>query len=316
VGESMVLLDALEDGAPSPGSTLALRIAGAESNFAIALARLGIGVRWVSRLGRDHLGDLVFTTLEAEGLDLQFVVRDGAAPTGAFFKWRSGGRSSVSYLRQGSAASHLSFEDLPPPSFEGIELVHLTGITMALSETARAVVVEAARRARALGLVVIFDPNYRPPLWDSPEAAGRACRELFPYVDWLLCGREEGAAIFGVDDPGDLVDSLASDGVDAVVRVGDRGAVLAGPRGPAAVVPRRVESVADEVGAGDGFAAGFSFGLLAGWHPARCARTGNLIAAWALRGTGDWETFPLLDEVRTELEGDDGEESGGDSTAG
>jgi 2-dehydro-3-deoxygluconokinase len=125
-----------------------------------------------------------------------------------------------------------------------------------------------------------------------------------------------GAAIFGVDDPGDLVDALASEGVDAVVRVGDRGAVLAGPRGPAAVVPRRVESVADEVGAGDGFAAGFSFGLLAGWSPARCARAGNLIAAWALRGTGDWETFPLLDEVRTELEEDDGEESGGDSQAG
>ena len=179
----------------------------------------------------------MFTTLEAEGLDLQFVVRDGAAPTGAFFKWRSEGRSSVSYLRHGSAASHLVLEDVPASSFEGIELVHLTGITMALSETARAVVVKTARRARTLGLVVIFDPNYRPPLWVSPEAAGRACRELFPYVDWLLCGREEGAAIFGVDDPGDLVDALAGDGVDAVVRVGDRGAVLAGPRGPAAVVP-------------------------------------------------------------------------------
>lgn len=92
----------------------------------------------------------------------------------------------MSYLRHGSAASHLGLEDVPSSSFKGIELVHLTGIKLALSETARAVVVETARRARALGLVVIFDPNYRPPLWDSPEAAGRACGELFPYVDWLL----------------------------------------------------------------------------------------------------------------------------------
>src|SRR5215210_7874461 len=100
MGESMVLLDALEDGPPALGSSFTLRIAGAESNFAIALARLGIGVRWISRLGRDHFGDLVLRTLEAEGLDLGLVVRDEGAPTAAFFKWRSGGRTSVSYLRR------------------------------------------------------------------------------------------------------------------------------------------------------------------------------------------------------------------------
>ncbi|HEU4487663.1 MAG TPA: sugar kinase [Actinomycetota bacterium] len=302
MGESMVLLDALEDGPATLGSSFALRIAGAESNFAIALARLGVGARWISRLGRDHFGDLVLETLEAEGLDVGLVARDADAQTAAFFKWRSGGRTSVSYLRRGSAASKLSLEDVPQRALEGIELVHLTGITMALSESARTMVVEVARRAHDRGLIVVFDPNYRPPLWTSAEAAGRACRELFPFVDWLLCGREEGAAIFGIDEAEDLVEALTQDGVGAVVRVGDRGAMLSGPHGPTTVVPRRLEPVADEVGAGDGFAAGFSYGLLAGWDPVRCATAGNLIAACALRGTGDWETFPFLAEVQEELE--------------
>jgi 2-dehydro-3-deoxygluconokinase len=303
-GETMVLLDSLKEGSARVGSSFELRVAGAESNFAIALARLGVGVRWVSRLGRDTFGDLVHATLEAEGLDLDYVVRDDHAPTAAFFKWRQAGRSSVFYLRHGSAASRLREDDLPEAAFEGIELVHLTGITMALSATARALAVGAARRARERGLVVVFDPNYRPPLWTSPEAAGRVCREVFPYIDWLLCGREEGAALFGVEDAGELVESLADEGVKAVVRVGERGAVLGGGDGPVTVAPPRLERVQDEVGAGDGFAAGFSYGLLAGWEAARCVGAGNLIAAHALRGTGDWETFPLLEEVSASLDRD------------
>jgi 2-dehydro-3-deoxygluconokinase len=312
----MVLLDALEDGPPALGSSFALRIAGAESNFAIALTRLGVGARWISRLGRDHFGNLVLETLEAEGVDVGLVARDADAQTAAFFKWRSGMRTSVWYLRRGSAASKLSLEDVPYTALEGVELVHLTGITMALSESARTVVLEVARRAHDQGLLVVFDPNYRPPLWSSPEAAGGACRELFPFVDWLLCGREEGAAIFGIEEAEDLVEALAQDGVSAVVRVGDRGAILSGPHGPTRVVPRRLEHVADEVGAGDGFAAGFSYGLVAGWDPVRCATAGNLIAAYALRGTGDWETLPFLAEVQEVLECGKGEENREDSTTG
>jgi len=107
LGETMALLDPLEDGELELNMPLVLRAAGAESNFAITLSRLGVPVRWISRLGRDRLGDLVERVLGAEGVDVSFVRRDNAS-TGLFVKWRSGGSSYVSYYRENSAASRLA----------------------------------------------------------------------------------------------------------------------------------------------------------------------------------------------------------------
>src|SRR5436309_16140483 len=94
VGETMALLTAVEEGEFRLGMPLTLRFAGAESNFAIALSRLGVDVAWVSRLGRDPFGDLIQTGLAQEGIDLRWTTRDDA-PTGHFFKLRSGRRSRV-----------------------------------------------------------------------------------------------------------------------------------------------------------------------------------------------------------------------------
>src|SRR5437764_8916809 len=128
VGGTMALLDPVEDGGLRLGMPLTLRFAGAESNFAVALARLGVQVAWVSRLGRDPFGDLIETGLAQEGVDLRWVTRDDA-PTGVFFKWRSDGRSSVAYRRAGSAAARLQRGDVPDEALAGVRLVHLTGIT-------------------------------------------------------------------------------------------------------------------------------------------------------------------------------------------
>jgi 2-dehydro-3-deoxygluconokinase len=93
-GETMVLLDGVEGGL-APGAPFLLRIGGAESNFGVALSRLGVPVTWVSRLGADPLGDLIHDTLAAEGLDLRLVQRDAGAPTGVFFKWHEEGEGRV-----------------------------------------------------------------------------------------------------------------------------------------------------------------------------------------------------------------------------
>jgi 2-dehydro-3-deoxygluconokinase len=275
----MALLDPVEDGQPALGDLLRLRIAGAESNFAIALARLGESVRWISRLGNDRLGALVRGALEAEGIDLRYVVEDISAPTGMFYKWRSGGRSSVAYYRRGSAASLLSPANVPDAALEGAELVHLTGITMALGDGPRELVIDVARRARAAGATVTFDPNYRPALWESPAAAAAAMEPVLDHVDWYLCGAAEAEVLTG--------------GAHTVVRHADRTVI-----GDLTVRPDRAEEIVDEIGAGDAFAAGFAYGLLRGWDAEACARAAHVIAGWALRGTGDWETLPRLDEVR------------------
>jgi 2-dehydro-3-deoxygluconokinase len=282
----MALLDPLEDGEPMPGMPLTLRFAGAESNFAIALSRLGVRVAWASRLGRDPFGDMIEEGLAREGVDLRWVKRDDAR-TGLFLKWRSRGRNDVAYYRAGSAASRLSPEDVPDEALEGIRLVHLTGITMAISESGRELVLDLALRAKERGALVVFDPNFRPALPDTPEAAAARQRDVLPYVDWYLCGEGEAQLLWGA----------AEIPARSVIRVGAQGAIVDGVEVPC---PRRVE-VVDEIGAGDAFAAGFAYGLLEGWDAPACAHAGNVVAACALSGTGDWETLPRLADVAADL---------------
>ena len=300
VGETMALLDPTTDGKIELGMEFSLRLAGAESNFAIALSRLGVEVTWVSRLGADALGDVVQGALESEKLDLTYVKRSDAQ-TGLFFKWRTRGKSKVVYYRRGSAASHLQPDDVPDDALDDATLVHLTGITMAVSESARATVVDVARRARDRNIPVTFDPNYRAALWSGPHDAASAHEEVLDYVDWYLCGLEEGNALWGTPDEKALFDALSERGLRAVVRVGRDGALVHDGTTVARVAPDRLERVHDEVGAGDAFAAGFVYGLLNDWQPTDCARAGNTIAARALRGTGDWETLPYLEEIESEL---------------
>jgi 2-dehydro-3-deoxygluconokinase len=286
VGETMALLDPVEPGPPRAGTTFSLRCGGAESNFAVGLARLGVAVRWVSRLGRDPFGDMIEEVLAAEGVDVRWVQRDDA-PTGIFWKWRADGVSHVGYRRAGSAASRLEPGDVPDEALASVRVVHLTGITMAISESARELVVDVARRAKAAGALVVFDPNFRPALPDTPEAAAERQRAVLPHVDWYLCGEGERALLW---PDGEIP-------VPAVVRVGARGAIVDGE----VVPPPRTAAVVDEIGAGDAFAAGFVYGLLHGWPPPACAHAGNVIAAGALAGTGDWETLPRLEDVRADL---------------
>lgn len=302
-GETMALLDPVE-GRLEAGATFRLRVAGAESNFAIALTRLGVEVAWVSCLGSDPFGDLVAETLAAEGVDLRHVRRDPSKATGIYFKERSDGATRVFYYRAGSAACGLAPADVPDDAFDGVALVHLTGITTALSASARELVLDVARRARARGARVLFDPNYRAPLWESAAAAAAAHADVLPNVDWYLCGLEEGHALFGTRSPEELVAAIERGGArGAVVRIGSRGALVRDGSALVEVPPPRLEAVLDEVGAGDGFAAGFAYGLLQGWELPACARAGNVVAATALRGTGDWETYPRVDEIRELLSG-------------
>jgi 2-dehydro-3-deoxygluconokinase len=185
-GETMALLDPQREGELELGDLLRLRFAGAESNFAIALARLGVPVAWISRLGADRLGVLIHDTLRREGVDVRWVQAVHDAPTGLFYKWRAGGRTSVAYHRRGSAASALQPADVPHEALAGAALVHLTGITMALGEGPRALVLDVARRARAAGAIVTFDPNYRAALWESAEAAAAAMEPVLEPVSRYL----------------------------------------------------------------------------------------------------------------------------------
>ena len=303
IGEEMVLFwpehgDTLEDAVQYRRS-----FGGAEGNFAIALSRLGVSTRWVSRLGDDAFGRSIRNALMREGVQVSAQV-DTLAPTAVFFKEgvQSGPRR-VLYYRKGSAASRMSPSDLAPELFAGARLLHLTGITPALSESCALMLREAITLARAAGCLVSIDPNVRLQIW--PSAA--ACREyllgLFSEADVVLLGDEDASVLFP-----DLAEELILPTVRAlgpttvVLKMGSRGARANSHDEEASVAAFPVQ-VIDTVGAGDGFDAGFVAGSLWGWPLLRCLQLGARVGAAAVSVAGDWEGYPHRDSLEFSTEG-------------
>lgn len=310
LGETGGLLDPVDESAIELGSLFQLRISGAESNFAIALCRLGISTRWFSRLGTDALGDLVLHTLRAEGVDLRFVARDAAAPTAMTVRFVGHEPPGLTYFRAGSAASRMQPGDMPDEALDGASLFHLTGITLALGEGPRALARSIAELARKREVPVTFDLNYRPALWNARDAA-EGCRVILPHADWVLCGEDEARLLFGGDSPRSTIDNLKSAGASQVVlRIGAGGALVDVDDRLVRLSAFPVESIVDEVGAGDAFDAGFVCGILHGRGPASSARIGNLLASHALTGTGHWETLPTIEDIKSLLFEQSGDDDG------
>jgi 2-dehydro-3-deoxygluconokinase len=297
VGESMALMSADRPGPLAHASTMSVGIGGAESNVAIGLARLGVGVVWAGRVGDDALGRLVTREIRAEGVDVRARV-DGGAPTGLMVKERRTASSqSVSYYRAGSAGSRLAADDVPAPLVEGAALVHLTGITPALSPGARDAVRALVATARAAGVPVSFDLNYRSALW-SPVEAGAFYREVLPLVDLVFAGDDEARIAVGdLEEPADLAAALRDAGAGAaVVKLGAAGA-LALVGAETVRVPALPIAPVDTVGAGDAFVAGYLADHLAGRPVRGCLGLAVACGAFACLVPGDWEGLPRREEL-------------------
>ncbi|MFC9504229.1 sugar kinase [Streptomyces sp. NPDC057002] len=287
-------------GALRLGGSLGLSVAGAESNVAIGLARLGHRVRWAGRVGADELGALVLRTLRAEGIDTGHAsVDDSGRPTGLLLtEPRLGTLTRVSYYRAGSAGSAVSPADVLPALAAGSRVLHLTGITPALGPSAAEAVQAAAAAARDAGITVCLDVNYRSRLW-SHDRARAALRPLLAHTDLLIASEDELPLV--LERPpaaeSEAVRGLLSAGVgEVVVKRGARGATGFTAEGATDRAARRVDAV-DLVGAGDAFVAGYLSGLLDGADlPARLHRAVTT-AAFAVATRGDWEGLPTQDEL-------------------
>lgn len=296
LGEAMVSLRGEEP--LRQGSTLTARLAGAECTVAIATARLGHRTRWAGRLGEDPFGDLVVDQLRAEGVDVTSVVRDGDRPTGLMVvERRTADLARVEYRRDGSAGSALTTTEVGRALESGTRVVHLTGITPALSETARDSVFWAARAARRIGAVVSLDVNYRSRLW-SRERARECLRQLAPLVDVIVASDDElDLLTTDMQDEAATVAALVDSGSTHVaVKRGARGATLwtADGRHDVAAVP---VTAVDALGAGDAFSAGLLSGLLDGLPARECLARGAVVGAFAVSSHGDWEGLPRRREL-------------------
>lgn len=297
-GETMALLSATRTGPLRHADTMRLGIAGAESNVAIGVSRMDRSAGWIGRVGNDELGRRIVRELRAEGLDLRGVTVDPDAPTGLMIKERrSSASTSVLYYRRGSAGSRLAPGDLDAALIGGARILHCTGITPALSATARAATFSAVEAAKAGGTLVSFDPNHRSTLWHHDEAAA-VFRDLTARADILLAGEDEAEMILGGPAaPEDAARRLAERGpAHAIVKLGERGAVACVDGSVRPVPAVRVQAL-DPVGAGDAFAAGYLTGLLDGADAERALGLAAALGAWAVAVDGDWEGLPRRREL-------------------
>ena len=297
VGESMALFKPETVGSLPHAGTFTLGMGGAESNVAIALKRLDTSVAWVGRLGNDSLGQLIRRELLAESVQV-VSVWDEEAATGLMIKERRTPSSTkVSYYRGNSAGSRLCPDDIPADLIHGARLLHLTGITPALSASAAAAVQYAIDCAKAAGVKVSFDLNYRSSLW-SMEEAKSLYRDLIAQADVVFAGEDEAAIVVGsAEDPMHLAHRLAECGPNQVV-------IKLGPAGCVALVDGveygqpaiRVE-VVDTVGAGDAFVAGYLAEWLRDESVPQRLLTAVRTGAFACMVPGDWEGMPYRSEL-------------------
>ena len=307
VGEPMVLFMADAPGDLASVQQFSQAAAGAELNVATGLARLGLRVGYLSRLGDDAFGRYVSGVIAQEGIDARYLRTDAQHPTGFMRKGRTldGSDPQIEYHRKGSAASYLSLADWQALNGDGIfpaRHLHLTGITPALSESARALVFGLARQARAAGASISFDPNLRPRLWPSQVVMVACLNALAQEAGGtVLPGLAEGQLLTGCDSPEGIADFYLQRGAaQVVVKLGAQGAFFADCHGRSATLAAaHVDRVVDTVGAGDGFAVGVISALLEGLDlPVACAR-GNTIGARVLQFPGDADGLP----TRIQLQG-------------
>ncbi|MEU4383095.1 sugar kinase [Micromonospora echinofusca] len=305
VGEALVSLRSA--GPIAAGGPLTMHLAGAESNVAVAVARLGHRAAWVGRLGADEFGEYALRQLRAEGVAVDGVTRDPDRPTGLMFlERRTADLTRVQYHRAGSAGSALDVDDLRAPLAVGARTLHLSGITPALSDTARAATRWAAEAAVVAGVPVCLDVNHRGRLW-SRDSAREVLTPLAGYASIVVASADE---LDLVGDPGadesTVVADLLRRGVDTVlVKLGGDGARAHTREGVERVGALSVTAV-DAVGAGDAFTAGYLSGWFDGLDLAGRLRRAATLGAFAVSSPGDWEGLPR----RAELSLLDGHEAG------
>lgn len=295
-GEAMAMFVAAVPGPLAQAAQFTKRVAGADLNVAVGLARLGFRVGYVSRVGRDSFGDYVLDTLAREQIDASCVTVDSRYPTGFQLKARvdDGSDPLVEYFRKGSAASHLSRADYVADYVLGARHLHLTGVAPAISASSCDLAFHLAREMRAAGKSISFDPNLRPTLWPSAAEMVSTLNALASLADWVLPGLAEGRQLTGYDAPADIARFYLERGVRGVaIKLGAAGAYYQTADGAQGTVRGvHVEHVVDTVGAGDGFAVGVVSALLEGRSAQQAVARGNQIGALAIQVIGDSEGLP------------------------
>lgn len=297
-GETMVLFNPDSKGPIRHIHNFTKSIAGAESNVAIALSKLGHKVGWFSNLGDDEFGRYIEFVIRGEGVDVSRIKTDNLHRTGIMFKETFGHTdSNVYYYREGSAASYISEHDIDDDYIINSKILHITGITPALSETAKKALYKAIAVAKVNQVLVSFDPNIRLKLW-SAEEAKKVLLDIARYADIIFPGIDEAKLLLGTTNIDTVINEFHALGAKIVVlKMGKDGCIVSEGGEVKEISGFMVDTVVDSVGAGDGFAAGFLSGHLSGLTISESAIYANAIGAMATQVKGDIEGFPTKEQL-------------------
>lgn len=276
---------------------------GDTSNMAIAAARLleGVGrVGYATRVGDDAFGRMLIELWRREGVDTRGVAIDAEAPTGVYFVTHGAHGHEFSYLRAGSAASRMRPETLPHDAIHGARILHVSGISQAISASACDAVFAAIEAAEASGARTSYDANLRPKLW--PLGRARAViMATIAQCDWFLPSLDEARTLSGYDDADAILDWCHALGAPVIaLKCGPEGVVVSDGRRRERIAGHRVECV-DATGAGDCFDGAFAARTLEGDSPFEAARYANAAAALATTGFGAVAPLPRDAAVRALL---------------
>ena len=273
-------------------------IAGAESNVVRNCAALGLRTSWVGRLGTGVAGPMVYDVISASGVDTSAVTFSEDAPTGLMLKGPQGMEPRVQYYRQFSAASQMSPTLVDFRRCLDTSVLHMTGITLALSDSCRELVL-ALLDAPASALRS-FDLNWRPALW-PPEIPGEFLADVANRADIVFVGLDEAEAVWGLSTPSDVRATLSRPR-HLVVKDGANG-VHTFVDGAMHFEPALRGTVIDPIGAGDAFAAGFLYGIVNNPDDLqRCQRLGHIVAMSALISPNDVGQVPDWDAINRMLD--------------
>jgi 2-dehydro-3-deoxygluconokinase len=290
-GEALSVFISTDTDSVMSAKTFERVTAGAEVNVAVAISRLGLKSQYFSRFGNDQLGSVMLADIAAEGVDVSLAKRVNSF-TGAMV--RNPGKSAaveLSYLRKGSAASTIEPSDILDSYISSTRWLHATGITCAISQSGADTVKIALEKATAMNIKSSFDLNIRRKLW-SEEDARKVLEPLAKNVDLLIGGEDEYQAVFGTQEPKNVLAEANKRGCKiAVMTKGDQKMRYSIDGNYAELTPPKVLAV-DPVGSGDAFTGGVIAGLLSGMSAQQALEQGSICGALVASMFGDWTGIP------------------------
>jgi 2-dehydro-3-deoxygluconokinase len=297
IGEAMVEFNAVRSDAPD---TYVRGFGGDTSNMAIAAARLGARAGYVSRVGDDAFGRALLRLWGDEGVDTRGVTTDSAAPTGVYFVTHGPSGHEFAYLRAGTAASKMGPATLPLDVIRGARVLHVSGISQAISASACDAIFAAIETAVAAGVRVSYDPNLRLKLWPLTRARA-VIRATAAQCSWFLPSLDDVRTLSGEADSRTIVDWCHGLGAPVVVLKCGREGVIASDGRRVEHLAGHVVDTVDATGAGDCFDGAFVARTVAGDDLLSAARYANAAAALATTGFGAVAPLPRDADVRALL---------------